>query len=432
MTTRPPARAGQCDIPALHAVIASAPALQQERRTLYQLAADLLEHDAAQVLDLDILDSPLARNRIGDALAGRAALSGPDLVGLSALGPAGDAEHELRVASRPAAAALLAGALENIGAELGGQHGAGTSPLRVLTETDGDRFTSARTVLRDGVAFALSVSPELVDDLLGHIALAAILDPPSARGLASASSRSFPGLILLESPRSRIEVAEAIVHEGAHQKLFDLAITHDLLNGVSDGCVPFHPPWGPAEQLWSLERTLAAGHAYACMARFAQDAGVASGAQAVGADSLLPLAGERSEIIGQWLLDKGDHLGPDAHTLLAGLLGRQPRTTFAAAAPRRDPATDYAIDAGLELRRCSSNRVLVGLPSRPPQLYWVSEDAAAVLEILGRKPLGELVDTLAQRWQVSHSDANDQLTTLLSDLCESGLVTPRSTTGTGP
>jgi hypothetical protein len=37
-------------------------------------------------------------------------------------------------------------------------------------------------------------------------------------------------------------IAEKLVHEGAHQKLFDLAITHDLLTADFDRCPPFHPP----------------------------------------------------------------------------------------------------------------------------------------------------------------------------------------------
>ncbi|MCU1611801.1 MAG: hypothetical protein JWM45_3717, partial [Pseudonocardiales bacterium] len=63
-----------CDIPALHATIAPPSALHEQRRTLYQLAADLLEVDGPRVLELDIIDSPLARQQIGDALAGRSRL----------------------------------------------------------------------------------------------------------------------------------------------------------------------------------------------------------------------------------------------------------------------------------------------------------------------------------------------------------------------
>lgn len=424
MTTRTPMRPGRRDLPALHAAIAPSSALQGERRALYQFAADLLEGGSSRILDLDVIDSPLVRNRIGDALAGRSRFSYSALVGISAVADTAGATQDLPVASRPAANTLLAGALDDIGAQLGGQR-VGSGPPGLLTTADGEQFASALAVLRDGVALAQSVSPELIEDLLMHVALVAILDPQRAGGLASASSRAFPGLIMLESPRSSIEAAEALVHEGAHQKLFDLAITHDLLNASSERCPPFHPPWAPEEHRWRLERTLAAGHAYACLDRFGQDAGVTSGTRAVGAGSLLPVAGERSKIIGQWLLGQGHYLGTDAHILLEGLLGRKPRT--ADTAPSHGLlANDYVIDTGWELRRCpSSNRVLVGRPAQPPLLYWVSEDAAALLELIDHEPLDKVVDRFAQRWQMSHGDVTDRLTKVLSDLSATGLLTPK-------
>lgn len=149
----------------------------------------------------------------------------------------------------------------------------------------------------------------------------------------------------------------------------------------------------------------------------------------LGRDSLLPVAGERNKILGQWLLDKGDHLGTDAHTLLDGLVGRRPRTARGAAScsHARPAATDYVIDSRLEFRRCGSqDRVLVGRPSQPPQLYWVSSDAAALLELLGQQSLDEAIHTFAQRWRVQRIDATNRLTALLSDLFASGLVTTRA------
>ncbi|MGH4022247.1 MAG: aKG-HExxH-type peptide beta-hydroxylase, partial [Pseudonocardiaceae bacterium] len=349
-----------------------------------------------------------------------------ELVGINAVaGDAGGGAEQLRVASRPAANVLLAGALDTVGAQLDRQQAA-IGPLGLLTESDGERFASALAVLRDGVALARSVSPELVDDVLAHVALVGILDPQHGGRLASASSRWFPGLVLLESPQSSIEVAEALVHEGAHQKLFDLAITHDLLDADSDRCPTFHPPWAPEGRFWPLEQTLAAGHAYACLACFAHDSGVTVGRREVPDGSLLPVASERCEIIGRWLLDRGDHLGPDAHALLEGLLGRRPRTARTTSDSPTGTAVDYVVDPGLEFRRgCSPDRVLVGRPSRPPQLYWVSEDAAALLELLGHKPLDDAVDTFAQRWCVSQFDAGERLAALLSELSASGLVTSK-------
>ncbi|HJT95010.1 MAG TPA: HEXXH motif-containing putative peptide modification protein [Mycobacterium sp.] len=436
MTTPPPDRSSTCDISAVHAAIAPSEALQRERRSLYQLAIELLAPGSSQALDPDVIDSPLARHRIGDALAGRTRLLRSTLVGISALAATGSGAHGPRVASRPEANDLLAEALDTVGVELGRQQAACGQP-ELLTEADGERFASALAVLRNGVALTRSANPQLIEDLLPHIALVGIVDPQRAGRLASASPRTFPGLVLLKGPASAIEVAEALVHEGAHQKLFDLAITRDLLNADSDRCPPFHPPWAPKEHRWPLEQVLAAWHAYACLAWFAHDARIMAGESTVGADSLLPVANERSKLLGRWLLDNDDYLGTDAHRLLDGLIGRRPHASCATescSSPITAPVlTDYVIDTALELRRCGSpDRVLVGRPSHPPQLYWVSTDAAALLELLTRKSFDEVVTTFTQRWGIQRREATHQLTTMLTDLFKSGLVTARGTTAAGP
>jgi len=410
----------------MHAAIATPSVLQRERRALYQLAAELLEHSDPPVLDLDVIDSPLARHRIGDALAGHANFVSSMLVGINALAASSSATHDLRVVSRPEANTLLAAALRAIEAELE----PGFCPPALLTEADGERFTSALAMLRNGVALARSVSAELIDDLLAHIALVGVLDPEFAGRLVSASPRAYPGLVLLKSPRSSIAVAEALVHEGAHQKLFDLAITHDLLSADSDRCPPFHPPWAPQQRRWPLEQTLAACHAYACLARFGDEAGVAAESCPLSPESLLPVAMQRCKILGHWLLDQGDYLGVDAHLLLDGLIGRRPITSRTAANPLSAVAADYIIDTPLEFRRCGSpDRVLVGRPSQPPQLYWVTDDAATVLELLTHESLDDVTHTFAQRWSIQQLDATDRVSGLLSDLYVTGLVTIRDTPG---
>ncbi len=426
MTTPPPTRSAGCDIPAVHDAIAPVAVLQRERRALYQFAVDLMCPNTPGTLGLDVIDNPIARHHIGEALAGRARLAPSELVGISAVADVGQTTSaELRVVSRPDAATLLAAALSSVGTELIRQRAA-SGPPELLTTTDGEQFASALSVLGEGVALARSLSSELIDNLLPHVALVAIVDPQHAGRLASASPRSFPGLILLESPgpQSSIDVAEALVHEGAHQKFFDLAITRDLLDVDSDRCPPFHPPWAPEDRQWPLEQTLAAGHAYACLARFAHDADVPARRRPVTEHSLLPAASERCDIIGQWLLDNGDYLGPSAHTLLEGMLGRQPRTPIASADRPTTTRVDYTPSSGLTFRRCgSTDRVLAGRATSTPQLFWISEDAAVLLELLGHNALGDVVDSFAQRWCVPQFDAHARLIQLLSDLSTSGLVT---------
>ncbi len=434
MTPRPPTVPPRADIPAVHAAIAPVSTLLRDRRCLYQLATELLRPSADVNLEDGVAENPIVRHRIGEALAGRASLKPMDLVPISDL--VGDSDRldagmcELAVAWRRESNRLLAAALDGVGAELGRQHAA-SGPLRLITEAGGERAAAALEVLRAGVALARSTSRELIDDLLPHIALVGIIDPPSAGRMASASSRSFPGLVLLESPRSSIDAAEALVHEGAHQKLFELAITRDLLTVHSDESPPFHPLWAPDSQGWPLEQTLAAGHAYACLARFSHDWATSVGGPAVGTGSLLPVANERFEIIAGWLLDRGDHLGADAHALLAGLLGQRPRRGLSTANSPDRTGSCYTVDPDLQFRRKDADRVLVGRPSQPPQLFWLEPDAALALELLGQHQLtSQLVGRFAARWGVPLPEAADRVTLLLRELSGSGLV--RKTSGQPP
>jgi len=318
---------------------------------------------------------------------------------------------------------LLAEALDAVGEELDRQQAA-SGRLSLVTEAAGERFDHALEVLRAGVALARSTSDELINDLLPHITLVGIIDPQHAGRLASASPRRFPGLVLLESPQSSIDAAEALVHEGAHQKLFDLAITHDLLADRSEECPPFHPPWMPADRRWPLEQTLAAGHAYACLARLARDLNLLTGDQVIAANSLLSVASERCGMVIEWLLEMGDHLGADANTLLEGLSGIEPHPADLRVERPCRADSGYAVAPGLQLHRCEdADRVLVGCPGQPPELFWVDADAARTLELLAYKPFGDVVAALADQWGVGHPAAANRLAPLLQKLYSSGLVT---------
>lgn len=426
------ARPERCDIPALHAAIAPPYALHQERRTLYQLAFELLDSSrgkGAPELDPDVIDCPLTRHLIGEALAGHTGLMRSTLGSLCAMAAADiGGTQRLRVASRPEANALLAEALGTIQAQVPLRQ-TPLRPLRLITEPDGPRFATALSLLRDGAALARSINSELADDLLTHITLIAIFDRRQSHGLTSASSRDFPGLVFLSEPLSSIEVAEALVHEGAHQKFFDLAITHDLFNADADQCLPFQPPWLPSKAPWPLEQTLAAYHAYACLAQFADDAGVPAGTRALGTGSLLPVAGARSRILSRWLMDCGDFLGSDACTLLDGLVGQRPRTSATTVDLPSSIPRGYAIDTPLEFRRCApSERVLVARLTQPPQLYWVTDDAAALLALIPRMPHHDIIQVFTRRWQAPLTDTVKRISSLLSDLIGSGLLTARDAT----
>jgi hypothetical protein len=427
------------DLPEVHASIAPVDALLDARRTLYQLASDLLRPAADLTgLEPNVLDSPSFRGRIGRALATGPPMLSDEVVPLDAvvadIGWLHSGHRRIPVASRREANVQLCDAVAAVGAELTRQT-ASVRSLRLLTEADGERFPAALEPIAGGIALARSLSPALADDLLAHVALLGVVDPDSAGTLASASSRSYPGLVLLSPPRSAVEAAEWLVHEAAHQKLFDLAITGSMLTVESDGCPPFEPTWPPVGRQWPLEQTLAAAHAYSCMAQLVDDAGGIAAFDAVESGSLLPVARERATILCEWLLERGGYLGADAHILIAGMCGRRPA---AAPAPSGGPAQRHRgtsgsgrmVEPGLVIRRCSrSDRVLVGRRSRPPELFFVTDEAACLLELLAGLPHDDAVTAFARRRGVPESTAAERVGTLVSDMARLGII--HTTAGDG-
>jgi hypothetical protein len=119
--------------------------------------------------------------------------------------------------------------------------------------------------------------------------------------------------------------------------------------------------------------------------------------------------------------------------MLDGLIGRRPSASRTAASCSGAIAADYVIDDSLQFRRSGSpDRVLVGRPSQPPQLYWVSDDAATALELLAHESLDDVARTFARRWRIPQFDATGRVNELLSDLYVTGLLKIRGTAGVGP
>jgi len=418
------------DLPSVHASISPVDVLLDVRRTLYQLAAELLRPEASSSpLQWSILDSPSFRGRLGKVLATGDATLCEEIVPLDAvvvekgwlrLGP-----KPIPVVSRHDANPLLSDAVGSVGVELTRQTTNG-GPLRLLTEADGERFTAALELIVRGIVLARSVSPALVDDLLAHVGLLGIVDPESTDKLASASSRTYPGLVLLSPPGSAVEAAEWLVHEAAHQKLFDLAITGSMLTAESDTCAPFGPSWPPAGRQWPLEQTLAAAHAYACMAQFADDAGGVAAFGTLESRSLLPVARERAAVICDWLLERGEYLGADAHTLVAGMHGRRPATAPVKHRPARrvrQATAGCTVEPGLIVRRCArGDRVLVGRRSQPPELFVVTEEVGSLLELLASLSHDEAIRAYAQRYVTTASKAAERVATLVANMADLGLI----------
>jgi hypothetical protein len=358
-----------------HALLASREHVLEDRRGLYRMAVRLVGAGTG-LSDVD-LDHPIRRFAIGELLAGRVPAAGfrlPDLAALADNAAAGQQPAPV-VASRPDSAELFAPALRSVAAEAG----VSGRPLGLITRADGERFTAALDAVGSGLELARSLVPDLMADLLGHVAVIGVLDPARSATVVSASSRHVPGLVLLR-PGSALDIAESLVHEIAHQRLFDLAITRDMLRTEADGRAGFRPSWRPS--VWPIEQTLAAFHAYACLAELAATVPPADLASALGPHSVLPDAPQRAIEIGDWLDDNSHLLGPDAIRLVRSVLGRPPAPADPfTSAPELEPGRVFRA-AESDIIPMRDGRHLVGIPGEPPRLFWLDADASAVLDIL--------------------------------------------------
>lgn len=385
---------------------------------MYSLATELLCPDMgdSEVPD-DLLDSPPVRFLIGEALAGRSSITLGELTAChEALGVTRSA-HGLPVIADDRAHEPLAPLLQIIQTRPG---------LRLLTA--GPRYEQACQTVEEGVLLAQKLSPGLVSDVLAHVHLFAVLDPETSHGLVSASSRWFPGLVLIDAPTTPMEVAEGLVHEGAHQKFFDFAITRRFFGFEADMAEKFVTSW--SKTIWPMEQTVAAFHAYALLHRFALDAGVPGGHCEVGASSLLPVAAGRAAEIGSWLVDHVNYLQEDARTLLKGLLpGAELPARELPPAEAVPPVTGHLrVDRLVRLARRTTpgGRTLAGKAVTPPELYWISPDEGEALQLLNSHADGlgvdDLTNHLASLWAVAPEEARPRVSIGLRALLDSRLI----------
>jgi hypothetical protein len=325
----------------------------------------------------DVLDSPAVRGHLGAVLAGDTHFvtsrcrSIDELVDESCKTEIGGCV--VRLASTASAREGLADAVLRIGGELQ-RYGADAPRATLVTTVDRPDMRTLFGQLVKGIELAVHLVPALALDLLPHVSLFAVLAQDTSGRLGSASAREFPGLILIPEPRSPLEVAEALIHEGAHQKFFELATTRALFGVHSDPTPLFSPSWAPTgAPSWPIEQTFAAWHAYCCLSVFRESLGTLS----IHDDSLLPYAEQRRVEIGEWLLAHGHALGRDGHAFLDAVLDRRP------AREGTDTPVDVALSViaadGSSLVRRVGERTLVVTRSSPVELLWLrSEDLDAL------------------------------------------------------
>jgi hypothetical protein len=356
----------------VHAEIGRADEIIDQRRTLYSTVLEMVTGDHTDPdMDIDLLDSPAVRGNLGEVLSGQGTHRPEACVPLDGLAVPHFTDtvdgFPIRLASTTAVEAALSGSLTRVAAALA-SHGS-ESGLAFLADPDDPATKAAFSRILEGVRLAVQVAPDLALDILPHVSLFAVLATRGSSRLGSASAREYPGVILIPAPESAIEVAEALIHEGAHQKFFDIATTRALF-GSAPAEHWFIPSWATGGVPgWPIEQAFAAWHAYTCLAAFA--AALPSNHE-LPAFSLLPHAECRAAEIGDWLLGNGPALGRDGHSLLANALGRSPLGGC--------HDTEVAVsDLGFEpdspewTYRSQGERILLARRGIPPELYWIPQ-----------------------------------------------------------
>jgi hypothetical protein len=342
----------------VHAAIAPVDSLIRRRRATYSAVLELVA-GPSDGDDVDLLDSPVARAHLGEVISGQVAYSPSAMVPLSQLLGRG---HQVAASRR--ARTALSGACRRIAGELG-RYGDHADSIRLVL-ADAPAFDEAAQRVVEGVRLAVEVCPELAEDLLPHVTLFAIVEQSGQR-LGSASVREYAGLIVVPEPGSAIEVAEALIHEGAHQKLFDLATTCSILDPAAAGAPPFTPPWAdPSAPPWPFEQVLAAFHAYTCLAAFMSAVEANGSVERLHEFSLLPHATTRAVALGDWLVHNTKYLGVD------GL-------RFVALLTQADLADESPLtSSGITIRNCGESTLVAHKNERTKsiELMWLPAQMA--------------------------------------------------------
>lgn len=364
---------GAADLQSAHALFGLPVDVIEQRRTLYRTLLEMLSGAESGPRDTDILDNPSTRGHLGAVHAGDEPFTSSKCCPVSELVAEGCTTTvegcTVRLASTPAAQQALAGAVLQIGGELQ-RHGSGVPESALVTTGGHPNGLELFDRLVDGIELAIRMAPVLALDLLPHVSLFAVLSRDASGRLGSGSAREFPGLILLPEPESSLEVAEALIHEGAHQKFFDLATTRALFGARRCPAPTFSPSWAqPRAPGWPVEQTFAAWHAYCCLSAFHDSLSNLD----IHNNSLLPHAGKRHPEIGDWLLAHGERLGQDGHALLSAVTGRRAEHNSS------DVPVDLGrlsadIAGGSLLVREVGGRALVARRSGRAELFWIRSE----------------------------------------------------------
>jgi hypothetical protein len=199
--------------------------------------------------------------------------------------------------------------------------------------------------LRQGIALLRELFPLLTPSILRHVDVIALVSTDPARGYAgpsggkplatdpliSCSSDTSPGVVFV-NPRVLTNpwyIAEVILHEGLHSKLYDVMATHNLLRpNYTQEAAKLHPLWHMSSEAWDVQRSLFAMHVYAHLALFFRRVAGSFDALAprfgplhvIDAQLSMRRSLDRGHFLGMKLAEVGTRgLGPAGHLLLARL-----------------------------------------------------------------------------------------------------------------
>jgi len=278
-------------------------------------------------------------------------------------------------------------------------------------------------LLRAGYDLVRELAPTLAPSVLAHVRLVAwmrVQTPDAA--VQSGSIRAIPSSIFFSPRHLRTPwaVAEALMHEAAHNKLFDLYLVRLVLKPGYD-CrharkipVPWKRPTMMQRNEWPVDQALSAFHVYMHLAvlgravdgRAPELVGRFGATDESGAMKS-SVAVERAEYLGEALLEHGkEDLGPDGLAMvqwlweelrgMSPLIARPSRTGLAS--KERLPAeqtngSQFERAPGLRTKPAGDD-LLVFTPARPG-LHWLNASARAVLEQADGRDADEIVRALA-------------------------------------
>ncbi|MEU9038845.1 HEXXH motif-containing putative peptide modification protein [Streptomyces sp. NPDC048352] len=176
--------------------------------------------------------------------------------------------------------------------------------------------------VRAAVDLMLATAPDLCNGLLRHGRYVVAVDGPDA--FDSASTREIPGaaFVAVRCMRTPERLAEALVHEFTHLRLYDLQATRSIFapDYDTDTAPTVAPEWHKDSPVprWPVDRALAAAHVYVHLTAWFEQRALDSGGPQVR-ESAVTSALRATSLLDKVARHAGECLGPAGRTFLRWL-----------------------------------------------------------------------------------------------------------------